>query len=37
MKLKQIENILKEKKTYLAEDYHVSKIGIFGSYNVPMN
>lgn len=32
MKLKQIENILKEKKTYLAENYHVSKIGIFGSY-----
>lgn len=32
MNLKQIESILKEKKILLAEQFHVSKIGIFGSY-----
>lgn len=32
MYLKQIEYILKNKKSFLAEKYHVSKIGVFGSY-----
>lgn len=32
MNLKQIEYILKDKKTFLAEQYHVSKIGVFGSF-----
>lgn len=32
MKREEIESILKEQKTFLAQKYNVSKIGIFGSY-----
>jgi hypothetical protein len=32
MKREEIETILKQQKTYLAENYFVSKIGVFGSY-----
>jgi uncharacterized protein len=32
MKRQDIEHILKEQKSYLADKYFVSKIGLFGSY-----
>jgi len=32
MKREDIEKILREQKSYLTENYHVKKIGIFGSY-----
>lgn len=32
MRLK-VEHILKEKKQYLLEKFHVSRIGVFGSYS----
>ena len=32
MKRKDIENILKEQKPFLAEKFFVSRIGVFGSY-----
>ena len=32
MKREDIERILKEQKSYLSENFHVKRIGLFGSY-----